>query len=289
MTLWILGANGQVGGALTRLAERGGIPHKSFSREQLNVRDESAVAATIGNEGILVNCAAYTGVDRAEVEPDVARAVNATAVAGLARQATARSIPLLHISTDYVFDGTKSGPYVEDDAISPATVYGRSKAEGESVVRELCPRHIILRTAWVFAAQGHNFVRTILRLASSQTELPVVADQYGGPTSADDVARAIMSIVLQLHGPGVSAWGTYHFAGSPVTTWHGFAQAILVGRRDVIVKPITTAEFPTAARRPQNSALECTKILRTFGIPQPHWRDLLSKVLYEIQQQGPLQ
>jgi dTDP-4-dehydrorhamnose reductase len=288
MTLWILGAGGQVGRALTRLAESKDIPQRSFAREHLDILDEGAVAAAIGNEGVLVNCAAYTAVDRAEIEPEVAHAINAMAVAGLSRLASARGLPFIHISTDYVFDGTKAEPYVEDDPIGPATAYGRSKAEGESLVREFCPRHIILRTAWVYAAQGHNFVRSMLRLADSRSELQVVADQHGGPTSADDVAGAILSVVSQIGVPGFEAWGTYHFAGSPVTTWHGFAQAILAGRPDVIVKPITTAEFPTPAHRPHNSALDCGKILRTFGIPQPHWPDSLSKVLDEIQQKGPV-
>src|SRR5207237_6952913 len=175
---------------------------------------------------IVINAAAYTAVDRAEREAEAAFAVNATGPALLAAACKAAAIPLIHISTDYVFDGSKEGPYREDDPVNPLGAYGRSKAAGDRAVRAALAEHVILRTAWVYSAHGHNFVRTMLRLASERPVLRVVADQIGSPTSAADIAAAIGTIVQQIAG-GKAGWGTYHFAGAGAVTWHGFAAAIL--------------------------------------------------------------
>jgi dTDP-4-dehydrorhamnose reductase len=285
VTLWILGARGQVGRALARLAASRGVAHVAIGRAEADILDPAALAAAIGRDGVIVNAAAYTAVDRAESEPAQAQAVNAEAVAELARLAATRSLPLIHISTDYVFDGTKPGPYVEDDPVNPVSAYGRSKAAGEAAVRALCPRHVILRTAWVYAAEGTNFVRTMRRLAKERPQLRVVADQHGCPTAADDIAAAILTIAGAVTAPGVDAWGTYHFTAAPPTTWHGFARAILADRPDVTVTPIATADYPTAARRPGNSVLDCGRIRARFGIAQPDWRQSLARVLDEMRQQ----
>jgi dTDP-4-dehydrorhamnose reductase len=200
--------------------------------------------------------------------------------------AAARGLPLIHLSTDYVFDGSKTLPYVEEDIANPLSSYGRSKAEGETAVRSLCPRHIIIRTAWVYAAEGSNFVRTMLRLAIERPALRVVADQHGGPTSADDIAEAILTIATRINEPGFAAWGTYHFSGAPATSWYDFARAILADRKDTTISPIDTADYPRPARRPRNSVLDCSKIRARFGIAQPDWRTSLKRVLSEIRKKG---
>jgi dTDP-4-dehydrorhamnose reductase len=286
MTLFILGANGQIGRAVTKLARARGVAHAGFTHAELDISDEKAVAAAIHYAGTVTNCAAFTAVDKAESEPELAHAINAGAVAGLARVAAARGAPLIHLSTDYVFDGSKTLPYVEEDSTNPLSSYGRSKAAGETALRSFCPRHIIIRTSWVYAAEGSNFVRTMLRLASERQSLRVVADQHGGPTAANDIAEAILTVASKIHEPGFAAWGTYHFAGAPATTWYDFARAILAGRNDTKITPIGTADYPTPARRPRNSVLDCSKIHARFGIAQPDWRKSLDRVLSEIAEKG---
>jgi dTDP-4-dehydrorhamnose reductase len=281
--LLVLGANGQVGRALLRLAAERGVDHVGFGRGDVDIRDETELARAIDRDCIVVNCAAYTAVDRAESEPDLAQAVNCDAVAALARIAETRNLPLVHLSTDYVFDGSKGSAYVESDIVNPISAYGRSKAAGETAVLSLCRRHIILRTAWVYSATGHNFVRSMLRLAKQQAVLRVVSDQHGGPTSSDDIAQAILAVAAQCANPDFTEWGIYHFTGAPPTTWHGFASAILARHEGVSILPISTADYPTAARRPANSVLDCRKIRARFGIEQPDWRRSLACVLDRIQ------
>ena len=196
---------------------------------------------------------------------------NRDGAAVLAGAAASAGVPFIHLSTDYVFDGTKRTPYHEDDPIAPLGAYGRSKAEGERAVRNICSRHVILRTAWVYSPYGTNFVRTMLRLASEQPELKVVNDQFGCPTAAADVAAAIIGVVEKVIQPGFSAWGTYHYCGGDVVTWYGFAEQIfeLVAKRGQTVPkliPIATAAYPTAAKRPPYSVLSVEKIERMFGI-----------------------
>ncbi len=288
MKLLVLGGDGQVGCELRRLAWPADYRVTAFDRGDLDITVPGAVAATVARErpDIVVNAAAYTAVDRAESEPEIAWATNCTGPANLAAACREAAIPLVHISTDYVFDGEKAGPYTEDDPVHPLGVYGASKEAGDRAVRGALPRHVILRTAWVYSAHGHNFVKTMLRLAGERPRLRVVADQIGSPTSAADLAAAIGAIVTQLN-TGNSAWGTYNFAGGGRASWHGFAEAIFElaapwRGAPPLVEAILTADYPTAARRPKNSVLDCTRIGDAFGIVPRPWREALAEVIAEL-------
>jgi dTDP-4-dehydrorhamnose reductase len=277
MELRILGAGGQVGKALTDAARRGRIPYRAFGRKQCDVTDAHAVEGAIRGGRWVVNCSAYTAVDQAETEQEAAHRVNAIGPANIAAACAAAGVPLLHISTDYVFDGESPHPAREDDPPRPLSVYGRSKLGGETAVREALGRHIILRTSWVFSAHGENFVRTILRLARTQSEVRVVNDQVGGPTAAHDVAGAILTIIGAASREGFVGWGTYHYAGTPAVSWYEFACAIVAGS-GTAVSPIATRNYPRPARRPMNSVLDCSRIFRVFGIRQPDWPPALATV-----------
>jgi len=306
MKVLVLGAGGQVGRELCRLRWPAPFEIAAFDRGGLDIARREAVFAAIARErpDFVVNAAAYTAVDRAESEPEAAWAGNCTGPANLAAACAEAGIPLIHISTDYVFDGGKIGPYREDDPVNPLGVYGASKEAGDRAIREALRQHVILRTAWVYSAHGHNFVKTMLRLAAgrqptglSRGERPVlrvVADQTGSPTSAADIAGAIAAIVQRL-AAGSTAWGTYHFAGAGAVTWHGFAEAIFelaapwnsTGRGPPpLVEAITTAEYPTPARRPANSVLDCTRIGEAFGIKPRPWRAALAEVVQELHKAG---
>lgn len=285
--MWVTGANGQVGWEFMRRAEKFGVAAVGTERAELDITDERAVSARIEKGGfdVVVNAAAYTAVDKAESEPDRAYAVNRDGPAHLAAACARANIPLIHISTDYVFDGTRQGLYVEDDPINPINVYGASKAAGEQAVREHLDRHLILRTSWVYGAHGHNFVKTMLRLAKERDELRVVADQWGCPTAAGDIAEAILSLIERPIGE--RQWGTYHYCGEGATTWQGFAEAIIAaslrqGGRHVPVRPITTADYPTPAKRPANSILDCAKLRTTFGLAPRAWKEALQDVIGEL-------
>lgn len=293
--LLIFGANGQVGWELTRRAAARGIAAVALARSDVDITDRSAVAAAIARvrPQLLVNAAAYTAVDRAESEPEQAFAINRDGAARVAAATAAAGLPLVHLSTDYVYDGSKQRPWREDDPVAPLGVYGASKAAGDAGVREACRRHVILRTSWVYGRHGHNFVKTMLRLASERSELRVVADQHGCPTAADAIADAILDIgdALAAEG-GDGRWGTYHFCGGGQTTWHGLAQAIVedscqaTGHRPE-VRAIATADYPTPARRPVYSVLDCGLILARFGIEAPPWRTSLRRVLGDLVAQVP--
>jgi dTDP-4-dehydrorhamnose reductase len=286
----ITGRTGQVGTELARAAWPAGLSPEVVGRETLDLADPERAAEVVrkGGYALVINPAAYTAVDKAEEEEDLATRVNGEGPRALAMACTDAGIPLIHISTDYVFDGAKAGPYTEDDAVAPMSAYGRSKLAGEVAVRAECARHVILRTAWVFSAHGRNFVRTMLRLAADKPELRVVADQHGCPTAAHDIARAVVEIARQVVLEGRDdAFGTYHVAGAGPTTWHGFAEAIVAAQADHTgrcppVHPITTAEFPTPARRPANSVLSTAKLEATFGITPRPWSDTLAEVLAEL-------
>jgi len=288
VTLLVTGANGQVGHALAAMASAD-LEIVALGRARLDVTDADAVRRLVEAHApdAVVNAAAYTAVDRAEGEPDLAFAVNRDGPAHLAGACAEAGIPLLHVSTDYVFDGAKEGPYTEDDPVAPLGVYGRSKWEGEEAVRERLDRHVILRTAWVFSDHGHNFVKTMLRLAREREVLRVVADQHGGPTAASDIADALVAVARQVvAAPG--RWGTYHVAGRPATTWHGFAEAIVEEARRHgpvavrAVEPIPTAAYPTPARRPAHSVLDTAKITAAFGVEAPDWRPALARVVARL-------
>ena len=276
--LLILGAQGQVGCALAARARQVGIPCDALGRAECDITDRIAVERVVEAGRIVVNCAAYTAVDRAETQAEAAHRVNTVGAENVAAACAAAGVPLVHLSTDYIFDGESREPIREDDPPRPLSVYGHSKLAGEIAVRQRLKAHIILRTSWIFSAQGQNFVKTILRLAKTQSQLRVVDDQIGGPTAADDVAKAILDIVAASTKSGFADWGTYHFSGAPPVSWCEFARAI-VGRSGAVVRPIATTDFPRSARRPLNSVLDCSRIFRAFGLEQPDWRVALGNVL----------
>jgi dTDP-4-dehydrorhamnose reductase len=293
MKLVVLGASGQVGRELCRLAWPAGYEITGFDRNGIDITERAAVVAAIARERpqIVINAAAYTAVDRAEAERDAAWAGNCQGPANLAAACRDAEIALIHLSTDYVFDGTKPGPYREDDPVNPLGVYGQSKEAGDRAVRETLRRHVILRTAWVYSAHGHNFVKTMLRLAGEHPVLRVVADQIGSPTSAADIAGAIRTVVERLDN-GNRSWGTYHFTAGGAVTWHGFAEAIFALAAPwrgppPLVEAITTADYPTPARRPANSVLDCSRIGAVFGIVPRGWPDALAEVIRELGQTAP--
>lgn len=261
MKLLITGANGQVGWELKRQAK--GEVH-AFNKYDLNIANPYSVEYVIKRiaPDVVINAAAYTSVDKAEENRCLAFAVNRDGPGFIAMACKKYDIPLIHISTDYVFDGKKNGAYAEDDEVSPLGAYGQSKYEGEEKVKGL-GKHIIIRTSWVFGVHGHNFAKTVRR--SMCYGMGVVDDQYGCPTAAAHLAEVILILISK------RKWGTYHYCDTPATTWYGFAKTI---RDDVT--PIKTADYPTLARRPVNSVLDCSKIKKVFGIDQRDWRKCIN-------------
>jgi dTDP-4-dehydrorhamnose reductase len=287
----ILGGGGQLGLEIERLAIARAVALTALTRASLDICDRPAIDAAISrfNPSLVVNAAAYTNVDKAESEPALAHHVNAEG-AGILAEACARSdIPLIHVSTDYVFDGMKPTAYVEDDPVEPLGVYGASKLAGERLVRQHAERHVIIRTSWLYGEFGHNFLKTILRLARERDELRIVADQQGCPTCTRDLASAILHLAPRVTSTD-APWGTYHFAGEGITTWFDFASHIVsvqapITNREPKVTAITTADFPTAARRPINSALNCEKFQRQFDYQPRQWTlDATDVVLSLLQQ-----
>ena len=283
------GGGGQVGRELARRGAAAGAGVAALPRAELDIADPAAIRAALDRlrPDVVVNAAAYTAVDRAESEPDAAFAANRDGAANVARACAAAGVPLVHISTDYVFDGTKDGPWTEDDAPNPLGVYGRSKLAGEAAARAAHARLVVLRTSWVYAAHGGNFARTMLRLGAERDRLRVVDDQRGAPTFAGDIADAALAVARRIAGRADAPWGLYHYAARGETTWRGFAEAILeaaapaLGRRPV-VEPIATAEYPTPAARPANSTLDCARIDAAFAPPRRCWREGLAEVLDEL-------
>lgn len=288
MRILVTGAQGQVGWELTRRAPGLGHTVLAWDQAELDITDAAAVdhALDANPLDLVINAAAYTAVDQAEQEPERAFAVNREGPAHLATACARLNIPLLHISTDYVYDGAKIDPYVEDDPTTPMSVYGASKLAGDQAVRQRLPRHLILRVSWVFGVHGHNFVKTILRLAREREELQVVVDQRGCPTFAGDVADTLLELAGRIAEIDANnAWGTYHYRGEPATTWHGFASAIIEQARIHEPLPvknltaITTADYPTPAARPAHSILDCSRLTARFGIQPGPWRDGLKQIL----------
>lgn len=290
MNIAIIGSNGQLGWELVRKAEAGGLDTLALDFPEIDICDLASIDACFDSTKIelVINAAAYTAVDRAESEMDSAYAVNREGPAHLADWCRKGGIPLIHVSTDYVFDGTKPGAYIEEDPVAPLGIYGASKAAGEEEVRARLPEHIIVRTAWLSGFHGHNFVKTMLKLGRQKDTLRVVADQYGCPTIAADLAEAILEMVRQVEKNQSAKRGTYHYCGAGKTTWHGFATAIfdIAGRYEKFlvknVVPISTAEYPTPVKRPANSVLDCTKIERNFGIRPRPWRDSLAEMIEQL-------
>lgn len=287
--LLVIGRTGQLARALAETAPKA----RFWGREAADLTDPAAVEAAVAASGarVVVNAAAYTAVDRAESEPDLALTVNGHAAGAIARGAAAAGAAVVQVSTDYVFDGSKPGEWTETDPVAPLGAYGRSKLEGEVQVAAATPRHVILRTAWVHAPWGHNFVRTMLRLGAERDRLTVVADQHGKPTSALDIAEAIAAIAPRLAraAPSDPAFGVFHYAGAGATHWAGFAREIFrlaEGRliaRAPEVAGIATADYPTPARRPANSALDCGKFERVFGLTCTPWPAALARVIDRIE------
>ncbi|HUA54794.1 MAG TPA: dTDP-4-dehydrorhamnose reductase [Candidatus Sulfotelmatobacter sp.] len=287
----VFGAGGQIGRELIDQRWPDGLRVVGADRASADIADRAAVGHAFARmrPGLVVNAAAYTAVDKAEQESARAFAVNRDGAAHLAEACAAQSVPLIHLSTDYVFDGAKPGPYVEDDPVAPLGVYGASKEAGEAAIRTRCARHVILRTAWVFGAHGNNFVKTMLRLGAERPALGIVADQRGCPTEAADIARTIARIAGALLAPpgapnDPALLGTFHYVGAPATTWHGFAEAIFRrlaarGRKVPTLSAITTADYPTPARRPANSVLATDKLARVYGIAPCDWPAALDRVL----------
>lgn len=288
LRLLVFGATGQVGTAL-RSGRWPGVAVAALSQADVDLTVPAALGAAVRETecDVVVNAAAYTAVDRAEQEPEAAFAVNRDGPAHIAAACAAAGLPFIHISTDYVFDGTKVGAWNEDDPIHPLGVYGASKAAGEVAVRAALDRHVILRTSWVFAPQGYNFVRTMLRLAETRDRLRVVADQTGCPTAAEGLADIIVAVARRV-AAGEGSWGTFHACGAPPTTWHAFAERIfeerrrLTGRPSPVVEAITTADYPTPARRPANSVLDGTRLAERYGLSLPDWRPALAATVEAI-------
>jgi dTDP-4-dehydrorhamnose reductase len=288
MKILVTGANGQVGHCLqTQLREKG-WDFVALTRTELDISDARAVDLAVQQftPTVIINAAAYTAVDKAEQEQEQAYAINRDGPANLARSAKAIDAAILHISTDYVFAGDDAGSYREDALTAPQGVYGISKLEGENAVIAANDKHIILRTAWVFGEHGNNFVKTMIRLGSNRDTLGVVADQEGGPTYAGDIAATLLAIV-EHHAKGKDTpWGIYHYSGLPHISWFGFAQHIFaeVERASIYPKAIpqlnaiTTADYPTPAKRPANSKLDCSKLEQAFGITPSDWQSALKNI-----------
>lgn len=286
MRILIFGTTGQIGRELGRAPWPAEFAVVRLGRDECDLVDIDAVRRAVFSvkPNLVVNAAAYTAVDRAESEPLLAERVNCRAPAVMAGACREVGSVLLHLSTDYVFDGNNAGIYREEDPTSPLSVYGRTKAEGEGGIRSALEEHIILRTSWVFSSHGSNFVKTILRLAAQQKPLRVVNDQTGAPTAARDIAGAI-TVISKAVASGKASWGTYHYAGSEPITWYGFARSILSLSRDfkeMQVDAISSEAFGAPARRPTNSVLDCNRIREQYGINTPSWRVGLGKTLAEL-------
>lgn len=291
----ITGTHGQVGYCLNQQAQTNGWAVLAIDRDKLDITDVQAVLALVNEyqPNVIINAAAHTAVDKAETEIDASYAINRDGPKYLAEAAASVGAAILHISTDYVFAGDKDGVYSEADPVSPQGVYGASKLAGEEAVAASNPKHIILRTAWVFGEHGNNFVKTMLRLGEQRDQLGIVADQFGGPTYAGDIAAALLTIAEKaVIVPETVAWGIYHFAGEPHVNWHQFAQAIFDKAVDAQLlanvpqlNALTTADYPTPAKRPANSRLDCSKITAKFGIQPSDWQSALDNIRAYMPQQ----
>lgn len=286
----ITGAAGQVGSELVKLAPAG-FDAVGYNSSELDITNAQQVQRIVTEQvpALIINAAAYTAVDKAESDAERAYAVNETGVKNLAEAALALGIPVFHISTDYVFDGTATEPYKETDPVGPTGVYGASKLAGEQVLISSGVKHIILRTSWVFGAEGNNFVKTMLRLGKERDTLGVVADQYGCPTSASSIAKVLWQLAQKFTEVDELPWGVYHFSNAPVTTWHGFAceifkQAVEAGvlEKAPVVNPINTSDYPTPAKRPAWSVMDCSNLVSLLGCAVPGWQQELSAVLKQL-------
>ena len=290
MKILITGSGGQLGRELINQGQLKGFSVQAPSEDDMDITDLEKIDRCMAfhQPEVVINAAAYTQVDKAESEAALAFAVNTTGSANLARMCAKTKIPLVHISTDYVFDGQKGRSYLETDAISPVGIYGRSKAEGEIEIRSHLKEHIILRTSWLYGIHGHNFAKTMLKLATTKPKIRVVADQYGSPTNAADLAQTILIISDRMQFNNDVDWGTYHYCGQGVISWYNFAEKIVglarlyADVKTTRIEPITTADYPTRALRPIYSALDCSRIQKHFGINPKPWQKSLEITIKEL-------
>jgi dTDP-4-dehydrorhamnose reductase len=295
MRVLITGSSGQLGQSLSIQKNH---PHKliAFSRTQLDITDADKLNAVLNEtkSDVVINLAAYTNVDKAETEMDLAFAVNSTAVKNLAQLTNQHEIPIIHLSTDYVFSGDKGSSYLETDTPNPVNVYGKSKLAGEIAIRECNPKHIILRSSWIFSDKGKNFLNTILQMAKQQKTISVVNDQIGGPTCADDLASFLIKLLNQLPAFADSDWGVYHYSGAPYVSWFEFAQEIICrlesdgsNTNETRVISISTKDYASVAVRPANSCLSTEKVQNRFGITPPDWRYKLKQLVPDASSNMP--
>jgi len=288
MRIMIIGGNGQLGWEMTRQGRR--QPDTvvfPLDLPEIDITDTANIDGHVSGiqPHVVVNCAAYTDVDRAESQVDAAYRVNRDGAANIAQACRQHQLPLIHVSTDFVFDGAKRTPYVESDPVSPLGVYGQSKAAGDVAVQKTLTRHIIIRTAWLYGVHGRNFVKTMIRLGQDKPELNVVADQLGCPTAAADLAQAMLQICHALPTADDRVWGTYHYCGQGQASWYDLAVAThdLAKARGVKIvahtRPITTAQYPTPARRPAYSVMDCTRIRKAFSVSTHPWQESLQRAI----------
>lgn len=294
-SILVTGKNGQLGQSLQKMAKN--YPQYDFTfvgREVLDLSKSQSIASYFEDKSfdVIINCAAYTAVDKAESEPKLADQVNHLAVKQLAEIAKIKDIMLIHISTDYVFNGQSHKPYTELDSTDPQSVYGLTKLKGEQAIQKIDPKAIIIRTSWVYSEYGNNFVKTMLRLGKEQDVLRVVSDQYGCPTWAGAIATVLLNIVTLLEDGKMIPWGVYHYSGQPSTSWHGFAETIFeqaeklgIIKRRPKLESIKTSEYPAPAKRPLNSVFDCLKIAQEMGISQPSCHAGLNEVLKSWKEQ----
>jgi len=287
--IFIIGSNGQLGCELVKGCRIRNLPFIAVDYPDIDITDTRSITASIGSEtvSVVVNAAAYTAVDQAETDPKAAAAVNSDGAGNLARSCRERKIPLVHISTDYVFNGRGPHPYKEDDPVSPLGVYGETKASGEEKVRLNLSEHLIIRTAWLYGVNGNNFVKKMLEIGRREDKVRVVDDQIGSPTYAADLANAILDICERAGRSGKVNWGTYHYCGKDAMSWYDFAGLIFqsASRYETlavkVVEPIPSSVFPSQANRPAFSVLDCTKIYQSFAIKPRHCKDSLDEMLAE--------
>ena len=289
-SILVIGRSGQVATALSAINTSSRFSHHCLGRPIVDLSEPDRLRSAIDTirPVLVINAAAYTAVDRAESEAELAHQINTEGPANLAALCGQAGLPLIHLSTDYVFDGTSDTPYSPDDPINPQGVYGASKAAGEEAVRDKLQQHIILRTSWVYSEGGHNFVNTMLRLAQQRTTLDIVDDQTGTPTYAADLASALEQIAAKILDCGRSApWGTYHLTNQGQTSWYGFAREIFEiaqthGHPTPTLKPISTSDYPTSAKRPAYSVLDTGSLEEAFGVRLPPWQNALHRCLQNI-------
>ncbi|MBW1984019.1 MAG: dTDP-4-dehydrorhamnose reductase [Deltaproteobacteria bacterium] len=290
MKILLTGSNGQLGWELMNQSKAFGFEMKGVDLPQLDISDSVQVRNIVADyrPSLVINAAAYTSVDGAETEKDLAFIVNRDSPAHLAQLCSNEDIPLIHFSTDYVFNGNKKTPYKETDPASPLNIYGQSKLEGEINIRSTLKEHIIFRTSWLYGIYGHNFVKTMLGLGRERKSIQVVKDQYGSPTSTNDLSEAVLTIVSKIQNRNNIEWGTYHYCGQGITSWHGFAKAIFDIAKHITslkikhVEPVSSDAFASKATRPDFSALDCQRIKKHFGIHTKSWRQSLEIMINRL-------